>query len=117
MADSLNLIPMSVKEAQDAIAATIPELEKISWSCFTISRELGPPEGEDLPIDQPLPEQLRRSTSLSAMALYYELQETIALARKAAEMSELDLEENEELEMPLTEKSRGEARPKGGVSR
>jgi hypothetical protein len=107
MADSLNLVALSVKEAQDAIAATIPELEKISWTCFTISRELGPPEGEDFPVDQPLPEQLRWSTSLSAMALYYELQETISLARKAAELSELDLGEDIELETPLSKKPRG----------
>lgn len=103
---------LSILAAQDAIAATIPEIEKIAWQCFTISRDLGLPEGEDFPVERPSPERLRWWVSLSAGALYEELQEWIVLARRAAQQSEDSLAERfrNEIEEAARSQETGRAR-------
>jgi hypothetical protein len=77
---------LSVIEAQDAIAATFGDLEKLAWRFFVIARDLEADlDDESFPDQEPGPDHLRWFTALSAMALYTELIELLPLARKAAE--------------------------------
>lgn len=79
-------------EAQDAIAACIPEIEKLAWKFFAISRDLGVDEkDDDFALERPGPEHLRWSISESALAMYYELLELIPYARKRAEVTDARL--------------------------
>lgn len=83
---------MSVKEAQDAMAASFPALETLAWRFYAISRDLGAGEqSEDFPFEKPGPEHLRWYTASAALAAYQELLETQERARRAAERNDFDL--------------------------
>lgn len=86
---------MAVIEAQDGIAACIPEIEKLAWKFFVISRDLGVEEkDDDFGLQKPGSEHLRWSVAESALAMYYELLELIPYARKGAEMTDARLLSN-----------------------
>lgn len=81
-----------VIEAQAAIAACIPEIEKLAWKFFVISRDLDVAEkDEDFADEKPGPEHLRWSVAESALAMYYELLELIPYTRKGAEVTDARL--------------------------
>ena len=83
---------LNVREAQDMLAATIPELEKIAWRFFAIGRDLEAPLDDETFADEvPGPEHLRYFTALGAMAAYTELLELIPYLRKTAECADTDL--------------------------
>jgi hypothetical protein len=83
---------MSVFEGQDSIASCIPEMEKLAWRFFAISRNLGVDEkDDDFGLEKPGPDHLRWSVAESALAIYYELLELIPYARKGAEMTDARL--------------------------
>ena len=83
---------MSVVEAQDALAALIPEVDTLAWKFFVISRSLGVDlnDEETSPLT-PGPEQLRWHTALGALATYNELTELLPYIRKNIERTASDL--------------------------
>lgn len=82
-------------DAQDAIASCIPEIEKLAWRFFVISRDLGVDEkDDDFGLQRPGPEHLRWSVAESALAMYYELLELLPYVRKGAEMTDARLLSN-----------------------
>ncbi len=89
---------MTVVEAQDAIAASIPELERLAWRFFVIARDLEAPEqADDFDESEPGPEHLRWLTASGAMATYSELIALVPYSRKTAERSNSDLREQWQL--------------------
>lgn len=89
----------NLTEAQDAIAACIPEIERLAWKFFAISRDLDVDEkDDDFALERPGPEHLRWSVAESALAMYYELLELIPYARKGAEVTDARLLSNWEKE-------------------
>lgn len=85
---------LNVREAQDMLAATIPELEKIAWRFFAIGRDLEAPLDDETFADEvPGPEHLRYFTAAGAMAVYSEMLELIPYLRKTAEKNDGDLRE------------------------
>lgn len=89
---------MTVVEAQDAIAASIPEIDRLAWRFFAIARDLQAVEqADDFDETEPGPEHLRWLTATAAMATYSELIDLIPYARKAAERSDSDLREQWQL--------------------
>jgi hypothetical protein len=90
---------MTVVEGQDSIAACIPEMEKLAWRFFVISRNLEAGEkGDDFALERPGPEHLRWFVSESALGMYYKLLELIPDIRKGAEVTEARLLSNWEKE-------------------
>lgn len=89
----------AVIDAQDAIAACIPEIERLAWKFFIISRDLGVDEkDDDFALERPGPEHLRWFVSESALGMYYKLLELIPDIRKGAEVTEARLLSNWEKE-------------------
>jgi hypothetical protein len=83
---------VSVVEAQDAIAACIPEIGKLAWKFFAITRDLGVVEkDDDFALERPGPEHLRWFVSESVLGMYYKLLELIPDIRKGAEATEARL--------------------------
>ena len=90
---------MTVVEGQDSIASCIPEMEKLAWRFFVISRDLGVDEkDDDFAGERPGPEHLPWFVSESALGMYYQLLELIPDIRKGAEATEARLLSNWEKE-------------------
>lgn len=90
---------LAVFEAQDAIAYCIPEVEKLAWRFFVISRNLEVSEkDDDFALERPGPEHVRWFVSESALGMYHKLLELIAFARKGAEVTDACLLSNWEKE-------------------
>jgi hypothetical protein len=85
---------LSAVEAQDEIAATFADFEKLAWRYFVIARDLGVNlDDEDFPDQKPGAHHLRWFTALGATAIYTELIDLLAIARKAATRTDRDLME------------------------
>lgn len=76
---------MTVAQAQDAMAATLGDLEKLAWHFFSIARNLDVDlEDEDFPELKPGPDHLRFFTALACMGTYYALLQLIESVRDRA---------------------------------
>jgi hypothetical protein len=99
MSTDLHSEKVDVIEAQNAIAACIPQIEKLAWKFFTISRGLNVDEkDDDFALEKPGPEHLRWFVSESALGMYYKLLELIPDIRKGAEVTAACLLSNWEKE-------------------
>ena len=105
-----------VREAQDQVAATLPEIEKLAWRLFAIARDLDAPldDDEDFREQEPGPTHLRYFVALGAMAGYTALLETIESLRGTAEQTDFDIRQDWLRAKQLEEKS--EAREFPGAS-
>ena len=82
----------SVARAQAAIAALIPEFERLANRLEAIAEALGVDlENEEMLESEPGPEHLRWHTALGAMALHSELEELMDSARFHSERTAADL--------------------------
>ena len=83
---------MTVIEAQDAIAASFGDFEKLSWRLHTIARDLAAPDQQDdFAFEKPGPEHLRWFTMGACYAAYQDLQELLERLREAATRTDDDL--------------------------
>lgn len=99
---------MTVVEGQDSIASCIPEMEKLAWRFFAISRNLEAGEkGDDFALEKPGPEHLRWFVSELALGMYYQLLELIPDIRKGAEVTEARLLSNWEKEQQFEAQRQG----------
>jgi len=85
-----------VREAQDQIAAALPEIDKLAWRLFAIARDLDAPldDDEDFREQEPGPTHLRYFVALGAMAGYTALLETIGSLRGTAEQTDFDIRQD-----------------------
>ena len=107
----------SVSQAQAAIAALIPEFERLADQLEAIAEALGVDlENEEMLESEPGPEHLRWHTALGAMALHSELEELMDSARYHSERTDADLwarwKEDQEVVTAFREKM---ARAQAGV--
>lgn len=83
---------MTVTEAQDAIAASFGDFEKLSWRLHVIARDLAAPDqDDDFAFEKPGPEHLRWFTMSACYAAYDELLELLERLREAATRTDDDL--------------------------
>jgi len=83
---------MTVVEAQDAIAASFGEIEKMAWRFFAIARDLEVPEqNDDFAFEEPGPDHLRWFTMGACLAGYYDLLDLLERLRSAATRTKDDL--------------------------
>lgn len=107
----------SVGQAQAAIAAIIPEFERLAVQLEAIAEALGVDlENEEMLESEPGPEHLRWHTALGALALHSELEELMDSARFHSERTAADLwarwKEDQEVVAAFREKM---ARAQAGV--
>ena len=98
---------MTVIEAQDAIAASFGDIEKLSWRLHAIARDLAAPDqDDDFAFEKPGPEHLRWFTMGACFAAYDELMQLLEKLREAATRTDDDLLDDwEEQQLRLTRKA------------
>ena len=97
----------TVSEAQAAIAALIPKLEKLAKRSFVIASQLDADLDDAEMLDRkPGPDHLRWHTALGAMAIHSELMDITSLAQANAERTDADLFERWQREQKLVEEYR-----------
>lgn len=98
---------MTVIEAQDAIAASFGDFEKLSWRLHAIARDLAAPDqDDDFAFKKPGPEHLRWFTMGACFAAYDELMLLLERLREAATRTDDDLlDDLEEQQLRLTKKA------------
>ena len=98
---------MTVIEAQDAIAASFGDIEKLSWRLHAIARDLAAPDqDDDFAFEKPGPEHLRWFTMGACFAAYDELMQLLEKLREAATRTDDDLLDDwEEQQLRLTKKA------------
>ena len=94
---------MTVIEAQDAIAASFGDFEKLSWRMHAIARDLAAPDqNDDFAFEKPGPEHLRWFTAGACSAAFDDLLELLERLREAATRTDADLldgwQEHQDLE-------------------
>ena len=83
---------MTVIEAQDAIAASFGDFEKLSWRLHAIARDLAAPDqDDDFAFEKPGPEHLRWFTASACSAAFDDLLELLERLREAATRTDADL--------------------------
>lgn len=107
---------LTVIEAQDALASTLGDLERIAWRFFSTARDLDVDlEDEEFPFAEPGPDHLRFFTALSCMGAYYGMLQLIQTVRESATRMQSDLvtewQKSQELERRV---ANGGADPLGG---
>ena len=104
---------MTVIEAQDAIAASFGDIEKLSWRLHAIARDLAAPEqDDDFAFEKPGPEHLRWFTMGACYAAYDELMELLEKLREAATRTDDDLLDDwNEQQLRLTQKAEAHLDP------
>ena len=86
------MVRTTVIEAQDAIAASFGEFEKMAWRLFAIARDLeAPVMDDDYAFEKPGPDHLRWFTMGACLSAYYELLEMLERLRTAATRTDDDL--------------------------
>ena len=104
---------MTVIEAQDAIAASFGDIEKLSWRLQAIARDLAAPDqGDDFAFEKPGPEHLRWFTMGACYAAYDELMDLLEKLREAATRTDDNLLDDwNEQQLRLTQKAEAHLDP------